>query len=345
MSQKMRALFYDGSPEIQLGSFPIPVPQDNQSLLRVLRAGICGTDLSILSGKHPRAKPGLIPGHELAAEVVEIRGEAVNFHPGDRVSLEPIISCGTCVACRSGVPHVCQNLQLYGIDLPGGMAEFMVADNKKIVPAAEGMPPELVVLTEPLAIAVHATRIGAPKFRDRLCVIGGGPIGILVGILAQRVSGRQIIISEPNKKRQKQAESLGFDVVDPSSQPLEEYISAVSGGRGMDMVFECAGSQPAILSSTKILRPRGTLVQVSIPKDIRNFNMVDLTFKELIVRGVRVYEPFDFEYAMEFLRSESRLFDIFKSEAFTLSSAREAFAAAGTGEEGLRVIFDLEKKE
>ena len=341
----MNAVVFDGSPTPMVQSVDRPQTASDHVRLKVVRAGICGTDLSILSGKHPRATAPLILGHEIAAYVDEIGHEAASAYPelqpGDLVTIEPIISCGRCIACKTGVPHVCQKLRLYGIDLPGGMAEFMTVAADRIVRAPVGMPPEMVVLAEPLAVAVHTVRLSGVRYGDTVCVIGGGPIGILTALVARETTPTPILISEPEPSRRAIAQQLGFDVVDPVSHPLEEAVASKTSGNGVDICFETAGSQAAITSSTRILRPRGVLVQVSIPKEPRNVSLVDLTFKELVVKGVRVYEPYDFTHALDFLARKPELFEPLLSRAYELNEAKTAFDAARSGDQGLRIIFRI----
>ena len=139
----MKAILWDGEVNPVCRDVPVPVPDEGEVLLKVLRAGICGTDLSILGGKHPRAKAPLVLGHELAARVAS---PCPGVAEGALVTIEPIISCRKCVACRGGFPHVCSTLKLYGIDLPGGMAEYIKVAADRILPVRKGMDPDMVVL-------------------------------------------------------------------------------------------------------------------------------------------------------------------------------------------------------
>lgn len=347
MSNMMKALVWEGGVTPVHKKVEIPVPGKNQVLLKVLRAGICGSDLSILGGKHPRAEAPLIMGHELAARVETLgagvdEDEAAGLKPGSLVTIEPIISCGECVACKSGFPHVCSTLKLYGIDVPGGMAEYVAVAADRILPAREGMDPDLVVMAEPLAVAVHAVRTSGIRYGDSVCVIGGGPIGLLIALVARQTTPADIIVSEPQESRRLIAEKLGLKVINPLDTPVEDVVARSTSGRGVDICFESAGSQAAINSSTKVLRPRGTLVQVSMPKDQRTFNIVDLTFKELVVRGVRVYEALDFEKSLNFLCDSPELFRPFMSRLYGMEEVNDAFAAAKAGDQGLRVIFRVD---
>ncbi len=335
----MRALVYGGGNEASLEEVGKPVPGTNEALLRILRSSICGTDLSILAGKHPRAKAGLIMGHEIVARIEETDDE--DFQVGDLVTVEPIVSCGTCVACLSGFPHVCSSLKLYGIDIPGGMADYMVCDTANLWKIPEELSVDIAAFIEPLAVAVHAVRRSSLKFDDAVCVIGGGPIGMLTALIAQEHTTRPILISEPDASRRAIAGRLGFQSVNPIEEDLLESIARNTDGRGCDITFEAAGSQPAILAATKTLRPRGTLVQIAMPKVLMQMNIVDLTFKELNVIGVRVYEAYDFERAINFLAARQEVFNKILPTLFRLEQFPAAFEAAKKGTGGLRFTFAI----
>ena len=203
------------------------------------------------------------------------------------------------------------------------------------------MSPDTTVLAEPVAVAVHAVRLSNIRYGDSVCIVGGGPIGVLTAIVARETTPGPIIVSEPAAARRKVADELGFEVVDPTTHSLEEHVLRRTRGHGADVTFECAGSRPAILSATAVLRPRGTLVQVSIPKEPRQISLVDLTFKELSVVGVRVYEPFDFDRALNLLGRRPSLFDPLRSPVYAMDRAPQAFDAARSGERGLRIIFGI----
>ncbi len=336
----MKALVYDGKTGASVQDIAVPVPEKGEALLRVHRASICGSDLSIMAGKHPRAKGGLIMGHEIVATIEKIE-ENDQFKTGDLVTIEPIVSCGECVACKSGFPHVCQTLKLYGIDIAGGMAEYMTARIDKLWKIPEGLPVDVAAFIEPLAVAVHAVRRSNMNFDDAVCVIGGGPIGILTALVAQELTTRKILISEPSEARRTVAKKLGFATVNPIEEDVLEVVSAMTQKRGMDITFEAAGSQPAILTAPKTLRPRGTLVQIAMPKDLMQMNIVDLTFKELTVLGVRVYEAYDFERAVNFLNARQEVFADILPTLFSLEEFEEAFSAAKKGTGGLRFTFAI----
>ncbi len=338
----MKALVYNGNTNASLEEIKKPVPSKGQALLKVLRASICGSDLSIIEGKHPRAQTGLIMGHEIVARVEQLVPALAtdgSIIEGDLVTVEPIVSCGTCVACRSGFPHVCSNLKLYGIDIAGGMAEYLCVDVKNLWKIPKDLSVDVSAFIEPLAVAVHAVRRSKVKFDDFLCIIGGGPIGMLIALIAQELTTRPILISEPEPSRRAIAKRLGFTTVNPVEEDVIEILQGMTQNRGADITFEVAGSQSAILTASKTLRPRGTLVQVAMPKDLMKMNIVDLTFKELSLIGVRVYEAYDFERAINFLKSHKEVFEKILPTLFPLDQFSAAFEAAKKGVGGLRFTF------
>lgn len=237
---------------------------------------------------------------------------------------------------------MCSQLKLYGIDLPGGFADYIVVTADRVIPVPETVPRDIAVLAEPTAVAVHALRRSSLKIGDHVVVLGGGPIGLLIAILARHAGCRSVLISEPIESRRAIAENLGFPTVDPMHDDLDASLALHLSS--VDIVFEAAGSSAALRDATRILRPRGELVQVSIPKVPREISIVDITFKELTMVGVRVYQEGDFTTALNLLGSDPETFRRLVSTPYRPSEARDAFVAARSGDGGLRVVFDFSEE-
>ena len=294
----MKALVYSGPESLELVEREIPKPAEGEALIRVRCSGICGTDLSILAGKHPRARAPLIMGHEFSGEIVEIGGagaKGAGLQSGDHVIAEPLISCGRCFACRSGFSYVCQSLKLYGIDADGAFAEYVRLPLASLYRIPNDLDYRLGALIEPLAVAVHAVRLSSLKLSDSVCVVGAGPIGLMTGLVARIAGPEQVILCERDPSRIEIAQAHGFRVIDTEhADPIIETL-ALTSGRGMDLVFEAAGGPTTYITALKLCRVHGEVIQVAMPKDQVPADMVTLTFKELTVKGLRVYAPFDFE--------------------------------------------------
>jgi (R,R)-butanediol dehydrogenase / meso-butanediol dehydrogenase / diacetyl reductase len=347
MSETMKALVWTAPETVETRRLPVPTAGPGEAVVRVKAAGICGTDLSILHGKHPRARAPLVMGHELSGVVAELGpalpGGTPRLRVGDRVVCEPLISCGVCHACRSGFPWVCQKLGLYGIDRDGAFAEYMKVAASSLLPIPDAIDDRLAALVEPVAVAVHAVRLSSVRVGDDVCVLGGGPIGLLTAVVARRAGPARVILAERESFRIELARSFGFEVVDAGSTDIEKEVLARTGGRGADVVFEVAGAPETVLAAPRITRVKGEVVAVAMPKTPQPYDIVALTFKELTVKGVRVYAPFDFGRAVtvveESLR-DSRV-DLRKliSEPFTLDQGAEAFRRAQEARGIMRVVF------
>jgi len=338
----MKALVYTGKDKLEIKEQPDPRPEPGEALIRVKTAGICGSDLSILAGKHPRAEAPLIMGHEFCGEIAELNSSGpANFAVGDRVTAEPLISCGICRACRSGFSHVCENLKLYGIDADGAFAQYMRMPISKLYRLPESIGDNLGALIEPLAVAVHATRLSGVNLDDTVCVLGGGPIGLLIALLNRSI-GNRVLVCERDPFRLGIAEQLGLEVIDVQRHDPVEAVLNSTGGSGADVVFEAAGAPQTVLAAPRVCRVKGLVMAVAMPKDPVPYDIVALTFKEITVKGVRVYASFDFERAVHLADSSGIDFGKLQSAPFTLDQGCEAFALAKTGWDVMRVLIGID---
>ena len=330
----MTALFYLGKDHIEVQETEVPRTDNGEVLIRVRYAGICGSDLSIIAGKHPRAKPPLIMGHEFSGEVVH---GSSKIPTGCHVVVEPLITCGECYACRSGFAYVCQNLGLYGIDAPGAFAEYIKVPENTVHLIPDELGLRSAALIEPLSVAVHAVRLSGLKVGDSVCVLGAGPVGLLTALVARLSGASRVMISEREPYRLQIAGSYGLDTIDAEREDLSEAVWDATDGVGVDVVFEAAGAEETVLSAPSLCRVRGEIVQIAMPKVPRPLDIVTFTFREIRMTGVRVYAPFDFQRASA-LASEMDLKPLL-SENYSLDDADKAFRMAAAGSEVMKVVF------
>jgi len=219
----MKAVVYLGPSHVKVTDVEQPLIRDGEALIRVAFSGICGTDLAIVSGKHPRAKPPLVLGHEFSGELVEINdndGDS-GFKPGNLVAVYPLLMCGKCLACRSGYAHVCRNLRLIGIDRAGSMAEYVSVPVCLLVKLDDGIDMKLAALIEPVAVAVHSIRESGIGVGDKILITGAGPIGCLLALLLRNLGYENLIISEIKPHRKRRMKEFGFEVLDPAKKDFD----------------------------------------------------------------------------------------------------------------------------
>lgn len=296
----MKAVVTEAWERMRLTERDVPEPGPGQCRLRVRLAGICGSDVHIYQGHHPTARSPVVQGHEFVA-VLDAIGPEVSapLAVGDRVVAEPLISCGTCEACRRGHVHVCRNLGLLGIHRDGAFAAYLLADAAKLVKVPHSLPDDVAVLAEPFAVGMHVCQRGELRNGDRALVIGAGPIGLIVAMVAD-VSGARVTLCELNPERIAQARSLGFDVIDAAQDPAAAAVHATEGD-GFDVVFEVSGSQPGVLLATEACRVRGRVVQVGFFGKRPEVDLLKVIFKELALVGSRVYTYEDFARTLPML--------------------------------------------
>jgi threonine dehydrogenase-like Zn-dependent dehydrogenase len=251
--------------------------------------GLCGTDLHITAGRHPRACLPLALGHEIVGV------PAAGRWAGRAVVVDPTISCGTCDACARGEGHVCPRLRLIGIDQAGGLAGRLCAAEAKLHPVPEGLPLMTAALAEPLAVAIHASGRAGPYLGARVVILGAGPIGLLTALVTRAAGARAVLLVEPGPRREA-ARQLGFQT---AAGP--EAVRDILGGHLADVVFDAAGVPAAAEHATRLVRPRGTIVIEGVHGRPAAVDLQAVTFSELALLGTRVYRPADIELALGML--------------------------------------------
>lgn len=296
----MKALVYAAPSRVEVRDVPEPQPRDHAAKVRMRYCGVCGTDIAIHAGKHPRAKAPLVIGHEFVGVIEEVRGGTRGFKPGDRVVAYPLLSCGVCLPCRTGTPHVCEKLKLIGIDCDGGMAGFAWVDEDVLFKVDDALSDRIAALIEPLAVIVRSLHQSRYQVRDSAVIIGAGPIGLLTAIALRRSGASRIVISDVDEARLGMCHTLGYETVNGKNGGLVNFVNEATKGEGMDVVFECSGVESAALEVTKLARVGGTICMTGIHKAPRPVDLREINFKEQTLVGSRVYTKREFEQTVSY---------------------------------------------
>jgi len=284
----MKALVLHAPHDLRLEEAAEPTPGPGEAVVEVVLAGICGSDLHAYHGTQPFFVYPQTPGHEVVGRVVEA-GPCVPLPPGERVVLDPTVSCGGCYACRAGRGNCCANLRVLGVHLPGVMAERFVAPWERLEPVPDQIPDEVAVLAEPLSIAHHAVRRARVVAADRVAIIGGGCIGQAL-LLMCRLQRASCLVSDPVRPRLELATALGADeVVDPGEREPVEAVRRWAGGEGPSLVFEAVGRLETIRSCLDMVCAAGRVVILGLCTDEVPLPGSVFVRKELDVLGSRLH--------------------------------------------------------
>ncbi|MSS72763.1 MAG: Zn-dependent alcohol dehydrogenase [Candidatus Latescibacteria bacterium] len=337
----MKAAVYLGKERLEIQEMDPPKRKAGEVLLRVKQVGICGTDLHVYLGDLDwRVKPPLVMGHELCAEVVEAPPDA-GVVPGDRVVVDPTLSCGRCLACRRGYRHVCERLNFMGVDSWGAFRAYWCVPQDRLHKIPEALDDVEGALVEPLTVAVHDVRRAPLEVGDRAVVIGGGPIGLLVALVA-RLAGAEVVVAEVNPFRLEKARAFGLRVVNPKEEDLKAWVEGWTDGGGADLVFEVSGSPAGARAMTEVLRVRGTVCLVGIHAGLPPVDLQRFMGRELSLVGCRVYEPVDFDRAIRIAASGELNLRSMVTDMLPLKDAAEGFEKVKRGGEVMKVLLDCQ---
>jgi len=335
----MRASYYEGARTFRTGSAPMPAPKTDEALLRVRRVGICGTDLHIYQGHldHRVPKRGII-GHETFAEIVEAPSDS-GFRTGDRVVVEPVVSCGACRACRMGASYLCYKLQVLGVDLPGGMQEYWAVPTTRLLGVPDSLGDDQAALIEPLAVATHDVTRAQVKQGDAVAVLGGGPIGCLIALVC-RHRGARVQVAEINPFRIEMLKGFGLETIGPE-RDVVRAVNDWTGGDGADVVFEVTGNPAAVRLMTDVVRVWGTISVVAIHAEPMPVHLYPMFARELTMHGSRLYTRAAWEEAIRLASTGAVVVGPLVSRRIPLEDLQKGMEEVLAGGPVMKVLVDL----
>jgi 2-desacetyl-2-hydroxyethyl bacteriochlorophyllide A dehydrogenase len=284
-----------------------------------------------------RVRVPQVIGHEMSGTIT-VAGEGVaGYRAGDRVTVMPLDPCGTCPACRAGHGHVCQRLKFIGIDSPGALQGLWTVPAHTLHRLPNSLSLEHGALIEPIAVACHDVRLGDVKPGEFVVVEGGGPIGTLVALVA-RNEGARVLVTEVNPFRIQLAKELGLEVVNPRETDVVARVEDQTGGAGADVVFEVTGSAAGAELMTRLPRVRGRIVVVAIFAEQPKVDLFRFFWRELQLRGARVYEHQDFEKAIELAATGVLPFTRLITDVYSLDQLEQGLRQMERGGEVMKIL-------
>lgn len=325
----MKASRFLGNKTFAVTDLPTPHAGPGELVLRNQVCGVCGTDVHIYHGEPGSAdvNPPVVLGHEYSGEVVEVGKGVTGFAVGDHVTVDPNIYCGHCAYYQNGKKQLCPSMEAIGVTRDGGFAQYSLIPASQAFKLEPTVPWEAAAMAEPLACCLHGIDLAGIQVGDKVCVVGGGAIGLLMVQLAKLSGASQIVLSEPNEKRRQVGLQLGANTaLDPTRPDAQEAFAQVLDG-GANVVIECVGNVPAVKSAFQFAGKGATVLLFSVPKVDATFDLplFDVYKKELTIKGSFV-NPDTHARAVALINSGKVDFGPIITHRFTLDQLPEAIA-------------------
>ncbi|GJE61115.1 alcohol dehydrogenase catalytic domain-containing protein [Methylobacterium trifolii] len=316
----MRALVYTGPHSLALQERPVPAPGPGEVLVRVEAVGICGSDMHAYHGHDTRRPPPLVLGHEAAGRIAGGRRD------GERVTVNPLVTCGTCAACESGRSHLCKDRQILSMPpRPGAFAEFVCVPEGNLVRIPDDLPVAKAALAEPMAVSYHAVNQGArllgrPVTGADCLIFGGGAIGLGAALVLAMQGARRLCLVEPNAARRTVIARSVPRIRCAAPEDAEMALDAVA-----DLILDAVGSASTRKAASRLIRPGGVIVHIGLLPGMEGLDIRKITLQEVVVSGSYCYTAQEFRDVVAALAS-GQLGHLDWPEERDLSGAVEAFA-------------------
>ena len=331
----------DAARGLWLREVPKPTIGINDLLIRVLRTGICGTDLHIYDWDawSQRTVPTpLVIGHEFVGEVVEAGSNVNDFRPGDLVSGEGHLVCGRCRNCMAGRRHICAHTQGIGVNRDGAFAEYIALPMTNVWHHAPGIDLDVAAIFDPFGNAVH-TALSFPVLGEDVLITGAGPIGIMAAAVVRHAGARHVVITDVNEFRLALVKKMGVTrAVNVSATTLDEAQRELGMQEGFDVGLEMSGNPAALRDMIANMSHGGRIAMLGIPSNEFAIDWTPVIFNMLTLKGIYGREMYETWYKMSVLVQSGLDISPVITHRFGYEDYEEAFAAARTGHAGKVVI-------
>lgn len=310
---------------ISIEDIPKPeIKKEQDVLIKVTSCGICGSDIGIWNGTNSLATYPRIIGHEFGGIVQEVGKAVCSVRKGDKVSVDPVKSCGKCYACRIGRYNVCEKLSVMGVHEDGGFCEYVCVPEANVHKFHTDFPEDYLSVTEPFSVGAEVNRRGQIGRDDKVFVMGAGPIGIAVMQTAKK-NGADVIISDLTVPRLEKAKKMGADeVIFASEDDVEKKLLEFTYGEGIPVIVDTVCIPSSLEEAVKLACPAGRVVVLGLKDRPSNIAMVDITKKELDIVGSRL-NCNCFEEVIENLESGKLKYEEYVTHIFPVEKVEKAF--------------------
>ena len=312
-------------------------------LLKIVRIGVCGSDVHVFHGEHPATPYPVIQGHEYSGIIEAVGTEVTKGKPGMKATARPQLVCGKCGPCKRGQYNACQNLKVQGFQAPGVAQDYFVVTEDRLIILPDTLTMEQGAMVEPAAVGAHSTSRTTGVKEKNVVVAGAGTIGNMVAQFAKAREAKKVLITDVSDYRLNMARKCGIEhTLNVASTPFEEGIKDIFGEEGFQIGFEAAGVQPTLDYLIANVEKGGDIVILGVFSENPVVNMYYLGEHELNVFGSMMYKHEDYEEAVEMIASKRLNIDPLITKHFPLENYLEAYKYIEEhSEKTMKVMIDL----
>ncbi len=292
--------------EITFNDISIPEIKDNEVLVKIMKIGVCGSDIHVYHGMHPYTSYPVVQGHEVSGEIDSVGKGVVGLKKGDKVTIQPQVVCGKCYSCRNGNYHICDELKVRGFQTTGMASEYFAVEAEKVLKLPDDMSFDVAAMVEPIAVASHAlSRAGSVKGKNVL-VLGAGTIGNLVAQVAKARGAKAVMITDLSDYRLDLAKECGIDIcINPTEDDLTEAVNAYFGEDKADLILECVGVNPTMEQAISNARKGTSIIVVGVFGQKANVDLGIVQDRELSLIGTLMYKEEDYLNAISMINDKT----------------------------------------
>lgn len=330
---------------IEFREVSTPEPGKGEVLVKIMEIGVCGSDIHVYHGEHPFTSYPVTQGHEVSGIIEKLGPGVTGFAPGQKVTIQPQVVCGECWPCRNGKYNLCENLKVMGFQTTGVASHYVAVDAKKVTPLPDAMSLEEGAMIEPLAVAVHAVRrFGDPTGTD-VCVLGAGPIGILVAQAAKALGAARVMITDISDLRLQKAMECGADyAVNTKTRDFGEALKEHFGPDKVDVIYDCAGNDITMGQAIQHARKGSMIVLVAVFAKQAHVDLAVLNDHELDLNTSMMYRNEDYVTAIELVNEKKVTLLPLLSKRFPFRQYLDAYRYIDEHREStMKVLIDVQE--
>lgn len=345
MKEKMLQQVMTSPGIIEFREVPVPKLEKNQVLVKIMKIGICGSDIHVFHGEHPFTSYPVTQGHEVSGEIVELGEEAKGFNVGDKVTIQPQVVCGKCHPCRNGKYNLCEELKVMGFQTTGTASEYFAVDVEKVTLLSDGMNFDDGAMIEPLAVGVHAVRKAGDVDGLNIAVLGAGPIGILVAQAAKAMGAKSVLITDISDLRLNKAKECDVDFcVNTKDEDFGEAMVEAFGSDKADVIYDCAGNNITMGQAIAHARKGSTIILVAVFAGMAEVDLAVLNDHELELNSSMMYRNEDYIEAIRLVDEGKIKLKPLISKSFAFKDYQKAYEYIEANQEKtMKVIINVQE--